>query len=124
MKVVIVGAGPSGIVACKTLLENADSAFPFDPIVLEQESDIGGTFRFRSYQACLYLCVLPLRMRKFMFYKNAQLVSSKQLTSFSDFRLPLNHPDHLTLEVTYQLSQTYTLSQSFHRNTWNIFAPT
>jgi dimethylaniline monooxygenase (N-oxide forming) len=26
-------------------------------------------------------------------------VSSKQLTSFSDFRLPFEHPDHLTLEV-------------------------
>jgi dimethylaniline monooxygenase (N-oxide forming) len=31
--------------------------------------------------------------------QNANLVSSKQLTSFSDFRLPLDHPDHLTLEV-------------------------
>ncbi|KAJ7739657.1 FAD/NAD(P)-binding domain-containing protein [Mycena maculata] len=78
MKVVVIGAGPSGLVVTKTLLESATQDFPFDPIVLEQEDDIGGTFRYRSYE-------------------NATLVSSKQLTSFSDFRLPFDHPDHLTL---------------------------
>jgi cation diffusion facilitator CzcD-associated flavoprotein CzcO len=50
MKVVVIGAGPSGLVACKSLLEAASTDFPFDPIVLEQEADIGGTFRYRSYQ--------------------------------------------------------------------------
>ncbi|TFK45983.1 FAD/NAD(P)-binding domain-containing protein [Heliocybe sulcata] len=79
MRVVIIGAGPSGLVACKTLLEAATHDYPFDPVILEQEDDVGGTFRYRSYE-------------------NANLVSSKQLTSFSDFRLPLSHPDHLTLE--------------------------
>jgi len=44
MKVAIVGAGPAGLVACKTLLENASDEYPFDPIVLEQESDIGGCY--------------------------------------------------------------------------------
>ncbi|KAF8894502.1 FAD/NAD(P)-binding domain-containing protein [Infundibulicybe gibba] len=79
MKVVIVGAGPSGLVTCKSLLQAATTQFPFDPIILEQENDIGGTFKYRSYE-------------------NSQLVSSKQLTSFSDFRLPLSHHDHLSLE--------------------------
>ncbi|KAJ7702268.1 FAD/NAD(P)-binding domain-containing protein [Mycena rosella] len=88
MKVVIVGAGPSGLVACKTLLEYASADFPFDPIVLEQEADIGGTFRFRTYE-------------------NATLVSSKQLTTFSDFRLPLDHPDHLTLEEYVSYLRAY-----------------
>ena len=50
MKVVIVGAGPSGLVTCKTLLEAANTDFPFDPIILEQEDNIGGTFRYRSYE--------------------------------------------------------------------------
>lgn len=50
MKVVIIGAGPAGLVTCKTLLDSSTEAFPFDPIVLEQEDDIGGTFRYRSYE--------------------------------------------------------------------------
>ena len=50
MKVVVIGAGPAGLVTCKTLLEAATPEFPFEPIILEQESDIGGTFQFRSYE--------------------------------------------------------------------------
>ncbi|KAF8654097.1 hypothetical protein AX16_003630 [Volvariella volvacea WC 439] len=78
MKVVIIGAGPSGLVTCKTLLEYADANLPFDPVVLEQEADLGGTFNYRSYE-------------------NADLVSSRQLTSFSDFRFPGNYADHVSL---------------------------
>lgn len=53
MKIVIIGAGPAGLVTCKSLLEYATADFPFDPIVLEQEDDIGGTFRYRSYQVSI-----------------------------------------------------------------------
>ncbi|THH23153.1 hypothetical protein EUX98_g8029 [Antrodiella citrinella] len=88
MKVVIIGAGPGGLVMCKTLLEAATDEFPFDPIVLEQEDGIGGTFRYRSYE-------------------NANLVSSKQLTAFSDFRLPLSHADHLSLEEYVEYLEAY-----------------
>lgn len=80
LRVAIIGAGPAGLVACKTFLKAADSQYPFDPIVFEGEDDIGGTFRYRGYDG-------------------ATLVSSKQLTSFSDFRLPFEHADHLSLEV-------------------------
>jgi cation diffusion facilitator CzcD-associated flavoprotein CzcO len=45
MKVVIIGAGPSGLVVCKTLLQEFSEEYPFDPIVLEAEDDIGGTFQ-------------------------------------------------------------------------------
>ncbi|KAG6818208.1 hypothetical protein H0H87_000113 [Tephrocybe sp. NHM501043] len=51
MKVAIIGAGPSGIVSCKSLLEAATPTHPFDPFILEQEGDIGGTFNYRSYEA-------------------------------------------------------------------------
>ncbi|KAJ7771658.1 FAD/NAD(P)-binding domain-containing protein [Mycena metata] len=88
MKAVIIGAGPSGLVTCKSLLDAASDDFPFDPIVLEQEADIGGTFRYRGYQ-------------------NATLVSSKQLTTFSDFRLPFEHHDHLTLEEYVDYLRAY-----------------
>lgn len=42
------------------------------------EADIGGAFNYRSYQS-------------------AELVSSVQLTSFSDHRMPLGTPDHISL---------------------------
>ncbi|KAH7107363.1 FAD/NAD(P)-binding domain-containing protein [Auriculariales sp. MPI-PUGE-AT-0066] len=96
MRVAIIGAGPAGLVACKSFLENADGAFPFDPVVFEQEDAVGGTFRYRSYE-------------------NATLVSSKQLTSFSDFRLPLDHPDHLTLPEYCDYLEAY----STHFKLWD-----
>jgi len=43
--VVVIGAGPAGLVTAKTLLEHSTSALEFDPIVLEAEDDVGGTFR-------------------------------------------------------------------------------
>ncbi|KAJ3016029.1 hypothetical protein HKX48_004247 [Thoreauomyces humboldtii] len=74
MHVVVIGAGPSGLVTAKTLLEsNINRSFlrsesdAFTVTVLEQERTLGGTFKFRAYE-------------------NAELVSSKQLTAFSDFR--------------------------------------
>lgn len=38
---------------------------------------------------------------------NAQLVSSKQLTAFSDFRLPLDAPDHLSLPAYVEYLERY-----------------
>ncbi|KAF9501199.1 FAD/NAD(P)-binding domain-containing protein [Pleurotus eryngii] len=92
--VAIVGAGPAGLVMCKSLLENSSPDLTFDPIILEQEDDIGGTFKYRSYD-------------------NANLVSSKQLTSFSDFRTPMEHPDHLTLEEYVDYLRAYCAHFSF-----------
>ncbi|KAF7441087.1 hypothetical protein PC9H_001436 [Pleurotus ostreatus] len=92
--VAIVGAGPAGLVMCKSLLESSSPDLAFDPIILEQEDDIGGTFKYRSYD-------------------NANLVSSKQLTSFSDFRMPMEHPDHLTLEEYVNYLRAYCAHFSF-----------
>lgn len=91
MRLAIIGAGPSALVTAKTLLEAAESDSTFRPsiTIFEAEDDIGGTFRYRSYS-------------------NATLVSSKQLTSFSDFRLPLQHKDHLTLPEYVQYLEDYT----------------
>jgi dimethylaniline monooxygenase (N-oxide forming) len=53
-----------------------------------REDDIGGTFKYRSYE-------------------NAELVSSKQLTAFSDHRFPLQTPDHVTLPQYVQYLRSY-----------------
>ncbi|KZV99127.1 FAD/NAD(P)-binding domain-containing protein [Exidia glandulosa HHB12029] len=94
LRVAIVGAGPAGLVACKTFLEARDGQFPFEPVVFEAEDDVGGTFRYRSYEG-------------------ATLVSSKQLTCFSDFRLPFEHADHLTLEEYCAYLRAYVSHFSF-----------
>lgn len=66
MRVVVVGAGPAGLTTLKTLLHAPSSlGTNFDPVILELGDSIGGTFDQRSYE-------------------NGTLVSSKQLTCFSD----------------------------------------
>lgn len=52
------------------------------------EDHVGGTFRYRAYE-------------------NAELVSSKQLTMFSDFRLPLSAPDHVSLPRYVEYLRSY-----------------
>src|SRR5689334_23378723 len=53
-----------------------------------REKDIGGTFKYRSYE-------------------NAELVSSKQLTAFSDHRFPLDSPDHVSLPQYVDYLRSY-----------------
>lgn len=91
LNVAVVGGGPSGLVTLKTLLE-LGQRYPDDVAVnvslFEAEDAVGGTFRYRAYD-------------------NAQLVSSKQLTAFSDYRLPLDAPDHLSLQAYVQYLEGY-----------------
>lgn len=79
MKVAIIGGGPSGLVTLK-FLRTAHKYFDIAPIsvrLFEAEAEIGGTFVHRVYE-------------------KAELVSSKYLTAFSDFRLPEDEPDFVT----------------------------
>ncbi|KAH9907717.1 FAD/NAD(P)-binding domain-containing protein [Xylariomycetidae sp. FL2044] len=80
MRVAVIGAGPSGLVTLKWY--SAHQFFPGKPIeakLFESEDVVGGTFAKRAYD-------------------NAELVSSKFLTSFSDFRAYENDPDFLSAE--------------------------
>ena len=66
MRVAVIGAGPSGLVTLKYLLE-AHRYFTTEPIdaqLFEAEAEIGGTFRQRSYEdAEVRRPKLPLRTR-------------------------------------------------------------
>lgn len=75
--------GPAGLTALKTMSENGLRC-----ILFEAESDIGGTFRYRGYE-------------------HATLVSSKQLTAFSDFRFPPDQGDHVTLPEYVEYLRKY-----------------
>lgn len=72
----------------KTLLESSTNATPIEACLFEAEDDIGGTFRYRAYD-------------------NAELVSSKQLTAFSDYRFPTEQHDHVSLPQYVAYLQSY-----------------
>ncbi|KAK3331488.1 hypothetical protein B0H66DRAFT_507303 [Apodospora peruviana] len=79
MRVAVIGAGPSGLATLK-YLQTAHRFLETDQIeavLFEAEDAIGGTFAHRTYE-------------------DAELVSSKQLTTFSDFRPRKDDPDFLS----------------------------
>eukprot|EP00808_Paulinella_micropora_P007032 g75307.t1 len=74
-RILVIGAGPSGLVAVKTLREHG-----FDALAVEQSNKIGGTFANKTYD-------------------DGRLVSSRFITPFSDFRMPADSTDdHPTVE--------------------------
>eukprot|EP00939_MAST-03C_sp_MAST-3C-sp1_P001414 g1414.t1 len=81
--IAIIGAGPSGLVAGKILSE-AGISFR----IFEKERRVGGAFRYRSYQ-------------------NAEQVSSKFITAFSDFRFADDVDDHVSLDDYCVYLETY-----------------
>lgn len=80
LRVGIIGGGPAGLATLKYLLM-APQHFPDMPAIdvrlFEMEPTIGGTLRYRVYE-------------------QAEMVSSRYLTSFSDFRFPAETQDFPT----------------------------
>ena len=72
-KVLVIGAGASGLVTAKVLVEQG-----FEVVVVEQSDRLGGTFENKRYA-------------------DSQMVSSKYLTCFSDFRAPPEADTHMML---------------------------
>ena len=74
----VVGAGPSGLVAAKYL---ASSNTPiYNVTLLESSTEIGGTFHNKVYD-------------------DTRLVSSKYITAFSDFRMDFRTDDEVDLKT-------------------------
>ncbi|KAJ3051195.1 hypothetical protein HK097_007842 [Rhizophlyctis rosea] len=87
-RVAVIGAGPSGLVTLKYLKSASTPERPIEVKVFESESKVGGTFRYRAYE-------------------NAELVSSRQLTAFTDFRIPTKTGDHVSLPAYCQYLEDY-----------------
>ncbi|GAA5958149.1 hypothetical protein JCM3765_002830 [Sporobolomyces pararoseus] len=88
---IIIGGGPGGITALKTQTEAGAKC-----ILFEAEEQIGGTFRYRSYE-------------------NSELVSSKQLTAFTDYRFSAAQGDHVSLAEYCAYLERYAT----HFNLWD-----
>ena len=89
LSALVVGAGPSGLVAAKYLL--ASTSPQYTVTILEASTRIGGTFVSKVYD-------------------NARLVSSKYITAFSDFRFdedPAVCPNHPTVEQYVDYLERY-----------------
>ncbi|KAH7307991.1 dimethylaniline monooxygenase [Stachybotrys elegans] len=89
MRVAIIGAGPSGLVTLKYLLA-AHSSLGCEPVecrLFESQGQVGGTFVSKAYE-------------------DGELVSSRQLTTFSDFR-HASKEDFLSIKTYASYLETY-----------------
>ncbi|MCS6794375.1 MAG: NAD(P)-binding domain-containing protein [Raineya sp.] len=76
-RVCIIGAGSSGIVACKVLQENN---IPFD--CYEKGSGIGGNWRYMNDNGMSSA------------YRSLHINTSKKVMAYSDFPMPEHYPDY------------------------------
>lgn len=119
MKVAVIGGGPAGIATLK-FLATAHTFFPIPPVearLFEAADEIGGTFVQRIYEdAEVCLPSPPNFLTRISLTTNvaAQMVSSKYLTAFSDFRLPRDAPDFVTPHVYVHYLRAYLT----HFNLW------
>lgn len=109
MKVIVIGGGPAGLVTLK-FLATAHQFYkqitPIDVQLFEAEDDIGGTFKYRVWDKS------EVRISNLIFVRvklltPVQLVSSKFLTPFSDFRIGKDAPDFLSPEAYVKYLRDY-----------------
>ena len=92
MKACIIGAGASGIAACKTLKENN---IDFD--CYEKGSDVGGLWWFNNDNG------------QNSIYKSLCINTSRQMMSYSDYPMPddYRYPHHHLYISIFQLCKSF-----------------
>src|SRR4029079_13454727 len=89
MRVAVVGAGPSGLVAAKHALEAG-----FDTTVFEASDGLGGQW----YSAAPHSAIWP----------GMHTNTSRAMTAFSDFPAPAEHPMHPAAEQIHAYLRAYS----------------
>lgn len=87
-KYCVLGGGPSGLVAAKTLLEHGIACE-----ILEREDDVGGTWYYGRPGSSVYA--------------STHLISSKRMTEFSDFPMPKEYPPYPSHEQALAYLRDY-----------------
>lgn len=96
IKACIIGAGPSGIAACKAF---KDQGLDFD--CYEKGSDIGGLWKYKNDSGTSVA------------YKSLHINSSKKMSKFSDFQMPDEFPDFPHHEQILDYLKSYVLHNGF-----------
>jgi cation diffusion facilitator CzcD-associated flavoprotein CzcO len=89
MNVAVIGAGPSGLVTIKELLEEGH-----DVVCFEKADEIGGLFRFDPNGVGVY--------------ESTRMTSSVFISCFSDFPYPENAPFHFKHDEYLAYLKNYT----------------
>ncbi|XP_030228453.1 dimethylaniline monooxygenase [N-oxide-forming] 5 isoform X8 [Gadus morhua] len=91
-RVLVIGAGASGLVCIKTCLDEG-----LEPVCFESSDDIGGLWRFEESQS---------ESERTSIYRSLVTNTSKEMMCFSDFPMPADYPNYLH---NAQLLQYYRL---------------
>lgn len=87
-RVAVVGAGPSGLVTVKELIEEGHQ-----PVCFERAPSLGGVFRFSEHDGVVW--------------ESCRLTSSGPLTAFSDYPMPPGCDGHLSIGQYVDYLQRY-----------------
>jgi dimethylaniline monooxygenase (N-oxide forming) len=98
MKACIIGAGASGIAACKTLKENH---IDFD--CYEKGSDIGGLWWYNNDNGLNSI------------YKSLCINTSKQMMAYSDYPMPDDYPDYPHHSLIHRYFKNYAKHFGFEK---------
>lgn len=88
MRVCVIGAGASGLVAAKKLLDAGLS-----PSIYEKNSELGGNWLYGAPGSSVY--------------RSTHLISSKKLTQLRDFPLPADWPPYIRHEQALEYFRRY-----------------
>ncbi|KAK6225269.1 dimethylaniline monooxygenase [Colletotrichum tabaci] len=90
VRVAVIGAGASGLVTAKYLSQSREffGVPNVEVRIFEREESVGGVYKYRVYE-------------------EAEMVSSKYLTAFSDFRAARDLPDFLPMGDYVQYLENY-----------------
>jgi dimethylaniline monooxygenase (N-oxide forming) len=94
-RVLIIGAGASGLPAIKCCLDDG-----LEPVCLERSGDIGGLWNYQNTQ------VNGDRMATVM--RSTIINTSKEIMCYSDFPIPADYPNYMHNTKVFEYLRLYT----------------
>lgn len=89
-RIAIIGAGPSGMGACRELV-----AAGFEPVVFEKSDQVGGNWRYSVAEGHSSV------------YETTHIISSKRYSQYRDFPMPSDYPDYPSHQQLMRYFESY-----------------